>query len=150
MVLASSGTRPSFTNRMLSLAPSATTIRSKGRIMVSPTPMQAPLTAATIGFEERTDSTQSRARPGSAAVPSPLIWASNTALMSAPAQKPRPAPVTTIAPTRSSASASSMASLSSAPIWGVQALSFSGRFRVSSATSSRRSLMICSAATNEP
>ena len=53
--LASSGTRPSFTNRMLSLAPSATTMRSNGRIIVRPMPIAGPFTAATIGFVDADD-----------------------------------------------------------------------------------------------
>ena len=50
---------------------------------------------------------------------------------SAPAQKARPAPVTMIARTSSSASARSKASIISANISPVKALSFSGRLRVS-------------------
>jgi hypothetical protein len=49
---------------------------------------------------------------------------------SAPAQKPRPAPVTIIARTLSSASARSNASIISVIIWPVNALSFSGRLSV--------------------
>ena len=62
--------------------------------------MAGPFTAATIGFVDRTSSTQSRVRVGGGADDaSPESWASNTADTSAPAQKPRPAPVTTTAPT---------------------------------------------------
>ena len=64
--------------------------------------------------------------------------------MSAPAQKPLPAPVSTTAPMLGSASAASMASTSSALIVGVQAFIFSGRSSVSSTTSPRCSLRICS------
>jgi len=141
---ASSGTRPILTNRTLSLAFSPVTMRSNGRIIVSPTPIAGPLTAATIGFVDRTSSTQSRTRAGAAEDASPDSCASNTAEMSAPAQKPRPAPVTTTAPTDASASAASIASTSSALIRGVQAFSFSGRFSVSSTISSRCSWRICS------
>ena len=63
---ASSGTRPIFTNRTLSLALSATTMRSNGRIIVRPTPIAGPFTAATIGFVDRMSSTQSRVRAGGA------------------------------------------------------------------------------------
>ena len=56
--------------------------------------------------------------------------------MSAPEQKPRPAPVITIARTPSSASALVRASRSSPAITTVQALSFSGRFSVTVATRS--------------
>ena len=53
---------------------------------------------------------------------------------SAPAQKPRPAPVTITARTPSSTSAVSKASISSVRIVGVKALSFSGRSSVIVAT----------------
>ncbi len=50
--------------------------------------------------------------------------------MSAPAQNPRPAPVSTITRTPSSALASCMAARTSRPITAVHALSLSGRLRV--------------------
>ena len=107
--------------------------------------MAGPFTAATIGFVDRTSVDPVPCAIGRAPAPaSPGICASNTADMSAPAQKPRPAPVTTTAPTEASASAASIASASSALIRGVHALSFSGRFSVSSTTSSRCSWRICS------
>ena len=62
--MASSGTSPIFTNRTLSFALSATTMRSNGRIIVRPTPIAGPFTAATIGFVDRTSSTQSRVPSG--------------------------------------------------------------------------------------
>ena len=55
---------------------------------------------------------------------------------SAPAQKARPAPVMTTARTSSSASLRRRASVSSVPISVLKALSFSGRFRVMTATRS--------------
>jgi len=64
--------------------------------------------------------------------------------MSAPAQKPRPAPVSTITRTASSRAASSMAWRTSRPITAVHAFSFSGRFRVTVATRSFTSYRICS------
>jgi hypothetical protein len=59
--------------------------------------------------------------------------------MSAPAQKPRPAPVSTMTRTVSSRVASSIARRTSRPITPVQALSLSGRFRVTVAMRSRTS-----------
>ena len=59
--------------------------------------------------------------------------------MSAPAQKPRPAPVSTITRTASSRVASSIACRTSRPMTEVQALSLSGRFRVTVAMRSRTS-----------
>ena len=64
--------------------------------------------------------------------------------MSAPAQKPRPAPVTTNAPTDGSSLPARTAWVSSACIRGVHAFSFSGRFSVSTRTSSRSVTVICS------
>ena len=63
--------------------------------------------------------------------------------MSAPAQKPRPAPVSTITRTASSRSASSMAWRTSLPIVRVHALSFSGRLRVTVAMLSSTAYAIC-------
>jgi hypothetical protein len=54
--------------------------------------------------------------------------------MSAPAQKPRPAPVRTMTRTASSAAASVMAARTSRSITAVHALSLSGRLRVTVAT----------------
>ena len=56
--------------------------------------------------------------------------------MSAPAQKPRPAPVSTITRTASSRAASVMAARTSRPICAVHALSLSGRCSVTVATRS--------------
>jgi hypothetical protein len=56
--------------------------------------------------------------------------------MSAPAQKPRPAPVSTITRTASSSLAARMAAFTSRAISPRQALSRSGRLRVMTATPS--------------
>ena len=64
--------------------------------------------------------------------------------MSAPAQKPLPAPVRTMPTTCGSASALPMASRTSLAIVWVQALSCSGRFSVMMATGSSTSKMMCS------
>jgi hypothetical protein len=123
---------------------SEATMVSKGSTMVMPIPTAAPLTAATSGFERRASATQSRPlgsppepsavfSPGS--TPSMRLW--KVSSMSAPAQKPRPAPVMTTAPMAGSAFAVSKASACSTLICGVHAFSFSGRFRVITATSPR-------------
>jgi hypothetical protein len=57
--------------------------------------------------------------------------------MSAPAQKPRPAPVTTSAPSAGSRATVFTASMNSSSMRSVQALSFSGRLSVTSATRPR-------------
>ena len=64
--------------------------------------------------------------------------------MSAPAQNPRPAPVTTMAPIDGSSLAAVIASVSSRIMRGVHVFSFSGRLSVRSSTRSRSSLVICS------
>ena len=73
--------------------------------------------------------------PGS--TPSMRDW--NVASMSAPAQKPRPAPVVTMAPTAGSSLARVMASTCCSAIVGVQAFRRSGRLSVMTATSPRTS-----------
>ena len=148
-MLASSGTSPTLMKSMPNFAFSDATITSNGRIIVMPMPTAAPFTAATSGFERRSSPTQSRpagmppdplcvSSPGS----TPSIRDLNVASMSAPAQKPRPAPVMTMAPICGSAFASSIAVACSTAIAGVQAFSFSGRFSVMSATASRRSTVM--------
>ena len=64
--------------------------------------------------------------------------------MSAPAQKPRPAPVRMIPRTAWSAEAACIAARSSCDILRVQALSLSGRFSVTVAMPSRTSYRMCS------
>ena len=133
-------------NSMPSFAFSEARITSKGRIMVRPIPTHAPFTAATIGFESRTSRTQSTpagmppeppavSLPGS--TPSMRVW--KVSSMSAPAQKPRPSPVITMAPIRSFALARSIAWACSSAMRGVQAFSLSGRASVRIATSPRSS-----------
>ena len=131
---------------MPNLAAGDVTIWSIGRHIVTPMPTAAPLIAATIGLAARTKATQSSpagmpprppavSAPGS--TPSMRDW--NVSCMSAPAQKPRPAPVVTMAPTAGSSLARRMASACSSAIVGVHALSRSGRLRVITATSPRTS-----------
>ena len=111
-----------------------------------PTPTATPLIAAIIGFESRTSSTQGRGglRLASAPASPPSSRALNCAPMSAPAQNPRPAPVTTIAASPGSSLAASIASTNSKFIWRVQAFSLSGRFRVRMRVRPRSSTRICS------
>ena len=80
-------------NRMLSFAPSATTMRSNGRIIVRPTPIDGTVHGGDdrLGRADEVDpvavALRHRRPPAS-----PWSSASKTAPMSAPAQKPRPAP----------------------------------------------------------
>jgi hypothetical protein len=124
---------------------------SNGRIIVIPMPTAAPFTAAINGFDSRHSFTQSRPAgmppwPPAVLAPGspPAIRTENVASMSAPAQNPRPSPVSTMAPTPGSRFADPNASASSSAIVGVHALSRSGRLSVTSCTSPRRSLRICS------
>ena len=107
---------------------------SIGRIIVAPTPTQAPLTAAIRGFEERTRPIQSP--PPRSCAPPDSIRDLKLSRMSAPAQNPRPAPVTTMAPTSGASFRALIAACSSRLISFVQAFSRSGRFRVMTAMSS--------------
>ena len=74
---------------------------SQGRVMVRPAPMETPLMAAMIGFERATNETQfsRRSRMRMASPLSSARWMPlSQPWMLAPAQKPLPAPVRTIAP----------------------------------------------------
>src|SRR4029450_13761659 len=125
--------------------------------MVTPTPTAGPLQAAMVGF--------SKSNRRSVNSPPPSRWPSSpgsagprfSALKvlappdrSAPAQKPRPAPVNTTARTSSSRSARSMASSSSDSILPVKAFSLSGRLSVMVRMPSLLSYLICSYSTEEP
>lgn len=141
--LASSGTKPIFTKRMLSLAEALATMKSIANTWVSPTPTAGPLIAATIGFDARIWRTQ----PPTfelLLVSLSSTRALKTASISAPAQNPRPAPVRTIPTTSSSSFAALMACASSAPICGVHAFKRSGRCMVSTHTESINSVRIVS------
>src|SRR6185503_6386377 len=119
--------------------------------MVTPTPTAGPLQAAMVGFR--------RSNRRSVNSPPPSRWPSRpgstgprfSALKvlappdrSAPAQKPRPAPVKTTARTSSSRSERSIASSSSDSILPVKALSLSGRLSVIVRMPSFTSYLICS------
>ncbi len=116
---------------------------SIGRHMVIPTPTAAPLIAATIGLRQLKiasviDSFGSRF---TGAAPSFHTWkAPLPPEMSAPAQKARPAPVTTMARTSSIVFMPWKKSMSSRLITVLKALSLSGLLRVTVMTPSCRSV----------
>ena len=100
---------------------------SIGSVIVRPTPTAAPLMAAMLGLRQlkmasmkpppwRGVAASLPASPNSLSV-SPKLPAPSE--MSAPAQKARPAPVTTTTRTASSASARWKAAVISRPIWAV-------------------------------
>ena len=114
---------------------------SMASCMVTPTPTAAPFTAAITGLRlskmrrvrrpppsRWTPPTRAATRAGSLRVE--LSKVEPPAERSAPAQKPRPAPVTITARTASSASVRSNAAIMSTIIWVVKAFSRSGRLRV--------------------
>ena len=121
-------------------------------VIVAPMPTAAPLIAAMTGFLH--SKTASATRPPVSRTPFTIAGSSQRASCSArlgfklssrpktlpatdksmPAQKARPAPVTTIAPTASSSLARLYASISSLAISTVKALSCVGRLRVSVST----------------
>ena len=149
LVLANSGTRPILMKPMPNRAVVEATIWSAGRHIVTPIPTAAPLMAHTMGLLDRTRATQSRpagipptppavSRPGS----TPSMRDLNVASISAPAQKPRPSPVITMAPIAGSSLAAVIACACSSAIVGVQAFSLSGRFRVITITAPSRRVEI--------
>ncbi len=139
-----SGTIPRRTNTKPMRAPSAASRMSIGSVIVMPTPTAGPLIAAITGL------VHAKIRSATCPPPSRGISCSSvtrsrqsnvlpSAARSAPAQNPRPAPVTTIARTSSSPSARSNASISSRPIVGVNAFRRSGRLSVIVSTPSATS-----------
>ena len=113
---------------------------SIGSVMVTPTPTAGPLMAAITGFFDSKMRSVSRPPPSRWASRSdglaPAVWSKvgRPPERSAPAQNARPAPVTMITRTASSASARSKASISSCIMRTVKAFSLSGRSRVIVAT----------------
>ena len=121
---------------------------SMAQVMVAPTPTAAPLIAAMTGFLH--SKIASDTKPPSSRTPCKICSSSPRSLTSSkvgcwlssrpntlpsmdrsiPAQKARPAPVTTTAPTASSSLARLKASTSSRAISRVKEFSCSGRFRV--------------------
>ena len=112
-----------------------------GRHIVMPTPTAAPLIAATIGFRQLKIAKviESPASRFCGLLPSFHTWkAPLPPEMSAPAQKARPAPVTTMARTSSIAFTPWKKSINSLLIAVLKALSLSGRFKVTVMTPSSR------------
>jgi hypothetical protein len=112
---------------------------SIGKVIVAPMPIDAPLTAAMIGFFRSWMRSASTPPPSRGGVPGPSVGAvgSNAPAppeMSAPAQNARPSPVTTTARTSSSASISSSTARNSRIVRARNALSLSGRANVTVAT----------------
>lgn len=144
---AASGTRPRRANTKPKRADSPAIRMSAGSVIVEPTPTAGPLTATMTGFtlaaiRSATHPPPSRGAPSmvpkSVRPPSrpAARWSNVDAppARSAPAQNPRPAPVTTTALTVSSASVTSNAAISSSAMMCVKAFSRSGRCRVMVAT----------------
>ena len=127
-----SGISPIFENAWMKLAERAATTMSQPSAKLAPAPAATPLTAATTGTGiERMRSASgrySRSMTSPTSTSSPAMPAS---LRSCPAQKPRPAPVTTTQRTAASFAAASSAARSSACIAAVKLLSAAGRFSVS-------------------
>jgi hypothetical protein len=101
--------------------------------MVTPTPTAGPLNAAITGFrlsKIRSDTSPPPSRWAAASLSS--LWSKvlPPAPRSAPAQKPRPAPVTITTRIASSPSARSKTASSSSRMVAVKALRRSGRFNV--------------------
>jgi hypothetical protein len=94
---------PRRANAVVSFAPSAAKRMSHMSAITRPSPAAGPLIAAITGFGIVSGNVWGRS---SAAEPSPEPGDCRISI-SAPAQKPRPAPVTTIALTPGSAAASS-------------------------------------------
>ena len=116
---------------------------SIGKHMVMPTPTAAPLIAATIGFRQLKIASviESLASRFCGAAPSFQTWkAPLPPEMSAPAQKARPAPVTTMARTSSIAFTRPKKSINSRLMAVLKALSLSGRLSVTVITPSARSV----------
>ncbi len=122
---------------------------SQANGIVSPIPIAGPLMAAIAGLPRRntmgTSGLPSRFSNGDSGRRSPRVAIScDQPLMSPPAQKARPDPVTTSTPTSRSAEAPQSASLSSRSNGPESALSFSGRLSVIRPTRPRRSNEIVS------
>src|SRR6185436_7598320 len=119
--------------------------------MVTQTPTAGPLQAAMVGFKRSNRRKVNRpppsrwpSRPGSTDPRFSALKVLAPPDRSAPAQKPRPAPVKTTARTSSSRSERSIASSSSDSILPVKAFSLSGRLSVIVRMPSFASYLICS------
>ena len=120
---APSGTRPTRTKRIDMRAFAAARRTAQGSVTLSPMPTANPLRATTMGLVRRTASTH---RVGVASSSPP----SRSSVKSAPAQKARPVPVSTMAPMAGSPAQASRQAIASSVMAVFQALSFSGRLRV--------------------
>ncbi len=154
-----SATRPRWAKAVVNFAESLAIRMSQKSVKTSPMPAHGPLMAAMIGFGHSniypnrpskcssTEGPRSSSNETSASspfstmrfLPSPLASIFCKPPMSAPAQKPRPAPVMTITRTSSSAAASLMAPRTLFSIVAVQAFNLSGRLSVMVATRSATS-----------
>ncbi|MDT4874510.1 hypothetical protein FQZ97_1098160 [compost metagenome] len=129
----------------MKLAPGAAIAMSQVMASEAPAPAATPFTAAITGM--RSDwmrravglKAWSITGPGSARFTRSGPGSKSNSARSAPAQKPRPAPVSTSARTSGLASARSSAAHRSWCIWRVKLLRASGRFRVIRATAPRSS-----------
>jgi hypothetical protein len=133
--------KPTFAKAVVNFALSAASRRSHASAMPNPAPAQAPLTAATVGLALACSRPERRwiARCRStfrSTVQSALAEASPIAVTSPPAQKPRPAPVTTMQPTSASSAQRSSAAIAASSIGRERAFSRSGRLSVRTATPS--------------
>ena len=134
--------KPTFANAVVNFALSAASRRSHASAMPSPAPAQAPLTAATVGLVLACSRPESRwiercRSTFRSTVQSAVAEVSPIAVTSPPAQKPRPAPVTTMHPTAASSAQRSSVAIAASSIGRESAFSRSGRFRVRTATPSR-------------
>ena len=110
-----------------------------------PTPAATPFTAATIGLGSERMVRITGLKNFSSAEPESAVGplSRSGSARSAPAQKPRPAPVSSTARTEPSAAMSSHADLISAIILRETAFSLSGWLRVSVARPSALARVIC-------
>ena len=125
------------------VAAGSTSRMSHASRYAKPRPATGPFTAATTGL--RTRSAVSGATLGLAKCSSRCSAPLVSSASSAPAQKARPAPVTTTTRTEGSSSRASNASTYAAAIVGVTELSRSGRFSVTIPTPSAVVRMISAA-----
>src|SRR5260221_604272 len=126
----------------MKLAERAARTMSQASARLAPAPAATPLTAQTTGFARRRSRRISGLYQVSSALPpagAPLAMAAARSARSWPAQKPRPAPVSSTARIAASPSMSSSATASWRCNSMVKALSLSGRLRLSLATPAPRS-----------
>src|SRR5918996_1126374 len=140
-----SGIRPILTKAWVKRASSAAIRMSQAAARDTPAPAATPFTAAITGFGVETTTGISRwydcSRCSRMSGRSPARYADSNSVRSWPAQKPRPAPVTTMARASSSSRTEVNTSRSSSDIIPVIAFSLSGRFRVVVSTQPARALM---------